>query len=528
MLQSNPIKNNKFKKSFWVICSILFFSNSFLFAQTIFQKTIGMSGNTEGYSIKPTFDGDYIISGTTSIPNTVNSNVCLIKMDTNGDTLWTKLFIGINPIYNNSVEQTSDSGFIVAGTMGYTTGNYDGYLIKTDSTGGLIWSKKFGESNYDIVTAVHQTTDGGYIVSGQFYISGVTAHLIKFNSSGNIVWVKEVIGSGGANDVKQTVDGGYIITGSDYYDAFLTKTDALGNILWSKGYGGTYIDRGVAIEQTNDGGYIITGNIYNSDSSYHYSHLIKTDSNGDTLWVKTFGGTGNDQGNCVKQTSDGGYIFTGFSNVYQSNINFGDVSLLKTDSIGNIQWSKAFSGTSVDKGYFLTNTFDGGYLIAGSNHDFPGSGNENAWFIKTDSVGSSLCNDTSWIPSVVSYSMQVFNQNFSINSPTLISTVIPISVSSGGIVNTLCSNVGLNQSTNTFLFQIYPNPSFGNFIISFDKLISRGRLEIVNLFGEIILEENIINEFKKDIALNNLSKGIYFVKVFDGDNSFCKKIIIQN
>ncbi len=514
-------------KQLFIIGFVLIISINLLSAQITFQKTIGMSGNTSGNSIRPTFDGGYIIAGTSTLTGTFNTDICLIKTDSNGDTLWTKSFGGLNADYGYSVDQTSDSGYIVTGNMEIAAGNTDGYLVKTNSVGNMLWSKKFGGTGFDIATAVHQTTDGGYIVSGAFSIAGADAHLIKFNSGGNITWAKAMVGSGGVNDVKQTTDGGYIVTGSDFNDAFLVKTDASGNFLWSKAYGGTYTDRGASVQQTMNGGYIITGNIYDNGTSYHYSHLIKTDSNGDTLWIKTYGATVDDRGYCVQQTADGGFVVTGISCIYNFNVNPGDVSLFKTDSLGNILWAKAFSGTSADVGYSFSLTTDGGYIITGSNHDYPGSGNSNVYLIKTDSVGNSGCNDSSWTPSVIPYTMQVSAPSFN-NSSAVMSATSPATIEgSGGTVNTLCTTVGLNEITKVHSFLIFPNPSPGSFIISFDGDVLNGNVAILNILGEKVFAQNIFNESKTEIKVENILPGVYFVKVFDGEKYYSRKIIIE-
>lgn len=511
-------------KRLFILGAVFFSTSNFLSAQITFQKTFSMPGNASGSSVKPTFDGGYIIAGTATDTGTFNTDICLIKTDSDGDTLWTKTFGGLNDDYGYSVDQTTDSGYIVAGFMEITSGNWNGYLVKTNSSGSLLWSKIFGGTGFDIATAVLQTSDGGYIVSGGFSVGGVPANLIKFNPSGNILWTRELIGSGGANDVKQTTDGGYVVTGSDFSSAFLAKTDAAGNLLWSKTYGGAYVDRGASVQQTTDGGYIITGNIYDG-GSYHYSHLIKTDANGDTLWVKTYGGTVDDRGNCVQQTADGGYIVTGKSCIYNFNLDPGDVSLFKADSLGNVLWAKAYSGNSIDVGYSTNQTADGGYIITGyNNNPFI---NEFVYLIKTDSAGNSGCNDTSWMPSVIPYTMQVSVPSFNNSSPSM-SATSPVTIArSGGIVNTLCTTVGLNEIAGNHSFIIFPNPTKGNFVILFEEIIMNGKIEILSILGENLLTENIFNESKKEINLKNISRAIYSVKVFDGEKYYCKKIIIE-
>ena len=350
--------------------------------EIIFVKTFGGSNSDYGYSIQQTTDDGYIITGETYSFNIIppfeyiyGFNVWLVKTDSQGNEEWNQTLEGN---FGYSVQQTTDGGYIIVGSN----------LIKTDSQGNEEWNSTFGESYEDKGFSVKQTIDGGYIITGLKYSnSNGDVWLIKTDLQGNEEWNKTF--GGNENDwgrsVQQTEDGGYIITGRmgcwNNCDVWLIKTDSQGNEEWNKTFGGSSYEEGNSVQQTMDGGYIITGRIETMNV-----WLIKTDSQGNEEWNKTFGdGFYLDVGYSVQQTKDGGYIITGFTN--SSGNGDSDVWLIKTDSNGNETWNKTFGGNNDDDGYSLKQTEDDGYIITGRTGSF-GNGDYDVWLIKTDSEGN--------------------------------------------------------------------------------------------------------------------------------------------
>ncbi|MFW6119988.1 MAG: hypothetical protein ACOC80_03690 [Petrotogales bacterium] len=288
-----------------------------------------------GYCVQQTTDGGYIIAGKTAGVG----DALLIKTDANGVEQWNNTFGAGKYDSGYSVQQTTDGGYIVAGAYTYMgpPGTYDAWLIKTNSSGIMQWDKKFGGSYSDHAYSVQQTTDGGYIVAGSTdpTNSNVEVYLIKTDSSGVATWTKSF---GGTNtdigqSVQQTTDGGYTVTGwtdsigAGLTDVYLIKTDSSGVATWTKTFGGTNYDDGRSVWQTSEGGYIVAGSTLSFGAGFSDVYLIKTDATGNEQWNETFGGGQNDYGYCAQETADGGYIIAGDTSSYGAGSS--DVWLIK-------------------------------------------------------------------------------------------------------------------------------------------------------------------------------------------------------
>jgi hypothetical protein len=263
--------------------------------------------------------------------------------------------------------------------------------------GQIIFQKTYGGIYPDWGEDVQQVADGGYIIVGTTQSYGIgdqEVYLIKTDSIGDTLWTKTYGRSNSDNgkSVRQTTDGGYILAGYTHgfgsdttKDVYLIKTDSIGDTLWTKTYGGIYPDYGESVKQTSDGGYAILGYTkgFGTDTTQDI-YFIKTNLNGDVLWTKTFGGIYPDWGKCIQETSDSGFIIIGYG--YSFGPGVASAYLIKTDIDGNILWSKAFGGTSAESGLSVQITNDGGYIIAGTTNSF-GAGANDIYLVKTDSGG---------------------------------------------------------------------------------------------------------------------------------------------
>jgi TolB-like protein len=150
---------------------------------------------------------------------------------------------------------------------------------------------------------------------------------------------------------------------------------------FAKTYGGEIYDRFYSVQQTSDGGYIVAGVTHSFSSGGYDIFLIKTDTNGNVIWAKTYGEISNEKAFSVQQTSDGGYIVAGVTDYF--SVVYGDIFLIKTDANGNVIWAKTYGGTSTDSASSVQQTSDGGYIVAGYTSSF-GAGGRDIFLIKTD------------------------------------------------------------------------------------------------------------------------------------------------
>jgi len=285
------------------------------------------AGDTDfGLSLAPTSDGGYIIVGYSFISAENPYDVLLIKTDGSGNELWLKLFDRSVFDAGRSVQQTTDGGYIITGrTQSADSLGSDVWLIKTDVSGNEEWNRVFGGSSFENSNSVLETVDGGFIIAGELCCFVTFGLLIKTDSNGIEEWSKTYSGISEFKSISQTSDGGYIIGGSNGFQPILLKTDVDGVEEWRNAYTSFSLASSKSARQTVEGGYILTG-IDQEATETQALLLLKTDELGNVEWQKKFGVGDAADGRSVQQTSDGGYIITGTINE--------DIWLIKTNSEG--------------------------------------------------------------------------------------------------------------------------------------------------------------------------------------------------
>jgi hypothetical protein len=363
----------------------------------------------------------------------------LVKTDESGDTIWTKTYGGSYNDFGRSLQQTTDGGYIIVGdTRSFGAGGTDVWLIRADENGDTLWTKTFGGTGYEFGYSVNQTTDGGFVIG---------ASTSPF---------------GGSNS-----------------DLYLIKTDENGDTIWTRTYGGSNWEDGGYCQQTTDGGYIFLGITYPFGAGGPDVYLVKTNENGDTLWTKTYGGSGQDWGFSIQQTLDNGYIITGHTNSYGAGEE--DVWIIKTNENGDTVWTKTLGGSGNDWGYSIQQTLDGGYVITGRTESF-GAGDFDVWLIKLEPDSTVSVKD-----------------------------------------NLIIFNYGLQQN--------YPNPFNPSTIISY-QIPHQGfvTLKIFDVLGSevavIVNEEKLSGNYEIEFNATDFPSGIYFYQLRAGSFVETKKMIL--
>ena len=391
-----------------VILLLLFFL-TFCFGSTIAQfsqweKAIGGANFDEAISLVQTSDGGYAIAGTTQSYGKGGYDVYIAKLNSVGTLQWTKTVGGINTDVGFSIIQSRDKGYAISGyTNSFTSGYYEAYIIKLDSTGNLKWTKTVGGTldPHEYAYSIIQTKDGGFVGAGSGIENGSQgAYYFKLDSLGNLKWTK-ILGVVPANpslnelfySATNTFDGGFAFAGYangwgyGYVNyCYVVKTDSLGNVKWASSIGGTSGNYAHSIKQTNDTGYIVAGYTSSYGSGGNDVYIIKLDASGNLKWTRTVGGSGDDLGWSVVQTNDRGYLVAGYTNSYGTGGY--DVYLIRLDSAGTLLWTKTIGGTSDDYGYALIKTKDGGFALSGRTNSY-GNGNGDVFFVKLDVFGNS-------------------------------------------------------------------------------------------------------------------------------------------
>ena len=385
-----------------VVLLVCFFQvNAQTVPALVWSRSMGGSARESGYSIIPTGDGGTLsASNSNSVNGDVNGvhgtsgwfDFWLIKQDSSGNVQWTKALGGTSTDICYDMCSTADGGYVLCGYAisndGDISGNHggtaDAWAVKVDNGGNIVWQKCYGGTALDRFRDVTPTSDGGFAfigstlsidgdVSGQHNAANTDVWVVKTDSVGTLQW-QRCIGGTNYDDgygIVQMKDNTFWLTGEiwsadfdgvgnhGYYDYLVMHLDTVGVTLQRKIYGGYDQEFARGILKTNDNNVVVygmgssaSGNVIGAIGSYDY-WILKLDSVGGIIWQKCLGGTGSDGAYDAKQTADNGFVFSGYSAsndvMVSGNHGGNDAWIVKTDSVGNFEWQKSFGGTADDE-----------------------------------------------------------------------------------------------------------------------------------------------------------------------------------
>jgi len=502
------------------------------------QKCLGGSDFDAANSIRQTTDGGYIVAGWTASndgdvsgnhDNSGNiSDYWIVKLNSSGVIQWQKCLGGTGNDIATCAEQTIDGGYIVAGYSASNNGNVSGnhgqwdyWIVKLDTGGSIQWQKSLGGQYSDEPFSIQQTIDSGYIVAGYSTSNdgdvssnrgGEDYCIVKLTNSGSIQWQKCLGGTSDdqANSIQQTTDGGFIIAGTSSSndsdvsgnhgngDCWIVKLTSNGALQWQKCFGGTSYDWATSIQQTTDGGYIVAGTTSSNDSDVSGNHgsydywVFKLDSSNAIQWQKCLGGTGSDDASSIQQTTDGGYIVIGTTSSYNGDVSgyhddttqfLGDYWVVKLNTNGAIQWQKCLGGTDFEEAHSIQQTTDGGYIIAGRTVSNDG-----------DVSGNHSFQDDYWIVKLSPY-----------------------------------NGINEQESIENHL-HIYPNPLTSSSILQLNTQLipieSGAEVVIYDVLGKEMLRKKLMGD-RMEIEKGSLERGIYFVRVSSKDGQWVEKLVVE-
>ncbi len=309
----------------------------------LWARTYGDAENNWCSSIIETTDGGWLLGGFTFQPQSFLIDIFVVRVNTAGDTLWTRTIGGTNSSESaNAMLALSDSGFLLAGDRDPNAQGFpDVYFLRLNGAGDTLWTRTFSNPTIESLSGVCRLTDGNYLACGSQFIEGGSTdfYFLKLTPAGDSLWTRAWGGDGYdlANEIVALPDGGAAFSGlTDSFgeegDLFLGRLNSAGDTLWTGTYGADHEDHAHGLTPTSDGGFVIIGHTDSPPAVEGDIYAVKTDGEGNAQWVFTLAGADYESFESVRQTSDGGLILSG----NHSALEFSDMFLMRLEDITSI------------------------------------------------------------------------------------------------------------------------------------------------------------------------------------------------
>ncbi len=441
---------------------------------TVFENVYGGSEKVRFLGVDEMQSGDFVLVGFSNVDSLFSVHRYIVKTNSAGDTLWTKKILTPGGAVAQAVKVLPDDSFVTIGLIHtLSTPISIGYFSKFDELGNLLWEHTYDPENYRFNNVI-QTEDGGFVLSGYYTDSEneLAYNIIKTDASGNRIWSylietpDDVLPS--AVDVLETQEGAIVLAGTvlelAYQGGYMIKLTPSGDLLWRKNYYDG--NRPKRIIQTASNEYLLSG-----QSKTHNSYLLKVDENGEKLWEYIYGDPQNFAiSNDLVQTQNGDIYMSGFI----SEGTIWDGHLIKTNEMGLLQWESFYGGEYSDRFDKMILTSDLKLLMAGYSNDLQNTVITSGYVVKIDDNISAL---------------------------------------------------SIDEKYKSNKLSIQPNPSSGAVTVSFISDIGQVKqIEIYNIDGKLCTANHQIHSDR--IEINGLTKGLYFVKIYNSQQAFRSELFI--
>ncbi len=492
-------------------------------AQNQFHKRYGSSYFDRAYRTIETGDGNFLVVGQTKGFGS-GGNAFLMKVNPEGSLLWVKDYAGINLDETRDVIELSDGSLVMCGaTFSYGAGNLDGFLMKTDSEGNVIWSKSYGNIYGQYFLRVEEDGEGGFYVAG--YMQQLPPQntqgtgVMRVDGEGNIIWVRwspnwSPQGDWYPIDMASISTGGVVVCG---VGVDIWKFDPDGELSWSRRYrpSGSGGVTGLAMIENGVGEILINFALVDDNTVGQSADncILRLNSLGEFVSHKCYGGLYTDWSRTISNTDDGGTLICGFTNSAGNGDR--DAFLAKLDSAGDTEWAMAYGGAWQDNSAHAVQTSDGGYLLTGQSwSEGIAIDSSKVHLVKTDSFGNSTCNSVSWMPETNDIIAPQEAPNLMIEFTSLEVNEIDWTPNDRDFYeNDLCNVLSVDVAFESTGLKVYPNPFSHQATIESKVPLESAKLVLTNSIGQVVKEMEGLDGTKINLNRNLLPSGVYLIQL---------------
>jgi|GEM_PF-4605475 len=503
--------------------------------QTAFQRILGGNDDDGFFCVRQTSEGGYILTGSTQSYGIANGkdDILLIKTDPDGNVSWIRTYGDSLTENANCVRQAADSGYFITGrTLSHGNGSADIFLLRTDKNGSPLFFRTYGGISYENAQSLAITSDGGCIIVGGTYSFGAgdqDALLLKVDSAGILQW-QQTYGASQfdhATCVLTKSNGNFLIGGRTTLmgnmDIILFETDPTGDTLWSKLYYAAAYEETYGIAADPAGSIVISGTTSSSGAGYGDIIVLKTDSAGNLLDKRTYGGPEAEAAYSIYALNDSGFAVAGYTESYHEPLLQHDdrgsdsahVILLRLNNALDTLWTSIYGGPSLDESYSVIQTTDSGFAIAAFQKSYGGD-SLKGYFIKTTANGNSNCHQALITPAVGNPSISVFSFPFTITAGNFTSGLyFPVVGAVIASDSSICNPTGFTEPVeNKTDILIYPDPVLEEATIYFPGYASSPAItyEIYDIFGKKRIGGQLTGTHTR-FSRGHAAAGMYFYRI---------------